>query len=50
MALAGREVILLTIQIKDSLPFPSQQLMNGVKRYIPKHEDRLLVNLSVAVL
>jgi len=50
MTLARWEVILLTIQIEDPLPFPGQQLMIGVRRYIPKHEAGLLVNLLVIIL
>ena len=50
MMLARREVILLAIQIEDSLPFPGQQLMIGVRRCIPKHEFGLPVNLPVTIL
>jgi len=50
MALAGQEVILLTIQIKNPLPFPSQQLMIGIRHCVPKHEAGLPINLPVAVI
>ena len=50
MTLAGLEVVLLAIQIKDPLPFPSQQLMICVRRCVSKDEDGLLVNLPVTVL
>ena len=41
MMFARQEVILLAIQIEDPLPFPGQQLMIGVRHYIPKHEAEL---------
>jgi len=50
MMLAGREVVLLAVQIKDALPFSSQQLMICVRRCVSEHEAGLPINLSVAVL
>ena len=50
MALAGQEVILLTIQIKDPLPFPGQQLKIGVRRCVPKYEARFPINFPVIIL
>jgi len=49
MTLAGWEVVLFAVQIKDPLPFPGLQLMICVRRCIPKHEGGLSLNISVAV-
>ena len=50
MTLAGREVVFLAVQIKDPLPFPSQQLMICVRCCISEHEVGLLINLLAAIL
>ena len=50
MTLTRQEIILLAIQIDDPLPFPSQQLMIGVRCCIPNQEAGLPVNFSVTIL